>query len=508
MTERRASPVYAALRDVAARFPRMRAMSFEGRTLDFAAFLAGVDNTTRHFRQSGIGPGDTVAMYGQNSPEIMFGYYAAARLGAVFVPLNAALSAAEVDYTVRHSEAKKLFFDDTVAGTGKSVVVENRLIHIDRLAEPLAGETSEDWPAVAGDDDFLIIYTSGTTGVPKAVVLTHDGQANAARALAEMWGIGASDTVLVALPLGFLYGLSTGCAVALQAGAHVVLLPRFHPRDVLEGFVRWRADVFQGVPTMYSMMLEYSEQQDIAFDLSFMRTLVSAGAPLGQNLRERFADRFGKRIDNYYAMTEVTPIFGVYRDDPRPVPAAALGRAAPMADIRIVRPDGSSCADGEPGELLVRGAATVKYYFKDPDQTEKSKSDGYFRSGDVGYRDPDGYYYISGRIKDIIIRGGANISPVEVEAALTSHSAVQEAAVVGVEDRIYGEVPVAFVVLRPGRSVSSQELSSHAAGSLAAFKVPQSILVEASLPLGRTGKVDKAALRQCWRARQSGTEGA
>lgn len=507
MINRSVSPVYAALQDIAARHSGSPAMTFEGRTLDFATFLAGVDNTARRFRRAGIGRGDAVAMYGRNAPETMFGYYAAARLGAVFVPINAALTTSEVAYTVEHSGAKRVFYDDTVAVTAQAAVPAEALLHIDTLAEPLPQEASEGAADVSADDDFLLIYTSGTTGLPKAVVLTHGGQANAARSLASMWGIGPSDTVLVALPLGFLYGLSTGCAVALQAGAHVALLPRFHPREVLEGFVRWRAGVFQGVPTMFSMMLEYSEQQDAGFDLSFMRALISAGAPLGRDLRERFSERFGKRIDNYYAMTEVTPIFGAFHDDPRPVPEAAIGRAAPMAEVRIVRSDGSPCADGEPGEFLVRGAAMMRSYYKDPDLTRQAMSGDFFRSGDLGYRDADGFYYISGRIKDIIIRGGANISPPEVEAAMTSHPAVQEAAVIGVADRIYGEVPVAFVVLRPGRSASPDEISAHAAITLAPFKVPQAILVETDFPLGKTGKVDKAALRQRWQDRQAASEG-
>lgn len=507
MIDRSISPVYAALQDITARNSGKAAMTFEGRTLDFAAFLSKVDNTARHFRRAGIGRGDAVAMYGRNAPETMFGYYAAARLGAVFVPVNAALTAGEVGYTVEHSGAKTVFYDDTVAETAHAAVPAEALLHIDTLAAPLLQDASEDAAVVAVDDDFLIIYTSGTTGLPKAVVLTHGGQADAARSLAGMWGIGPSDTVLVALPLGFLYGLSTGCAVALQAGAHVALLPRFHPRDVLEGFVRWRADVFQGVPTMFSMMLEFSEQQGARFDLSFMRALISAGAPLGRDLRERFTERFGKRIDNYYAMTEVTPIFGAFHDDPRPVPEAAIGRAAPMAEVSIVRPDGSPCAAGEAGEFLVRGASMLKCYYKDPEQTSKAMCGDFFRSGDLGYRDADGFYYISGRIKDIIIRGGANISPPEVEAAMTSHPAVQEAAVIGVADRIHGEVPVAFVIFRPGRSASPEELSAHAAGALAAFKVPQAILVETVFPLGKTGKVDKSALRKRWQDRQAASEG-
>ncbi|WP_347309989.1 class I adenylate-forming enzyme family protein [Defluviimonas sp. SAOS-178_SWC] len=489
------APVYQALAEVVAKHPAKTAIVFDGEQISYTTFLIMVDRAAAHFSRAGIGRGGVVAVCSQNRPEIMYAYYAAAKLGAVLVPVNAALTAEEVAYAVEHSGANVLYYDASMTETIWAAVDEDRIELIDALAEPLDGEREITAAEVRSEDDFLLIYTSGSTGAPKAVMLSQGGQCAAPEALARMWGVGADDVVLVALPLGFLYGLSTGCAVAFQSGATVVLQRRFHPGEALEGFVSENATVFQGVPTMYSMMLEYCEQQDIFFDLSGMRSLICAGAPLGPELAARFKDRFGNEIQNYYAMTEATPIFGRYREDPGPVPGMAIGKAAPGAEIRILRPDGTACADGEEGEILVRGASTLTRYVGNEVLTRESLVDGFFRSGDLGYRDANGFYFLTGRLKDIIIRGGANIAPAEVEAAIETHPAVQAAAVVGAADRIFGEVPVAFVVLASGRTATAEELEAHAAKRLAAFKVPRRILFEKAFPLGVTGKVDKAKLK-------------
>jgi long-chain acyl-CoA synthetase len=283
--------------------------------------------------------------------------------------------------------------------------------------------------------------------------------------------------------------------VGLQSGGTVAILRRFHPRDVLEGLVSHRATIYHGVPTMYSMMLDYCEQRGLTYDLSGVRTLICAGAPLPEEMQQRFTKRFGKVIQNYYAATETTPVFGTFANDPRPIPKGSVGRAAPGLQVRIIRPDGTDCGDNEDGEVLVRAAATMKCYLNNPEQTNAAFRDGLFRTGDLGRRDSDGHFYLTGRIKDIVIRGGANISPSEVEAVLSSHPSVQDIAVVGGPDRIFGEVPVAFVVVRHGASVTQEDLIAYAEKTLSDFKVPRTIHFETELPLGLTGKFDKKALK-------------
>jgi long-chain acyl-CoA synthetase len=468
------------------------AIAFGDQRLSYETLLAQVQRASGHLAALGVGRGDRVAAFAQNRPELMVLYYAAARLGAVYVPINPNLTQAEVTYSVQHSGAKILFHDELVGETARHAVPVDIARPLNLLSSDIAIPPAAD---VAGDDDFLVIYTSGTTGTPKAILLDHAAQVRAAEALSDMWAITEADVTLVALPLGYLYGLSTGAAVGLQSGGRVVILRRFYPRDVLEGIVAHGATVFHGVPTMFSMMLDFCEQNDLRFDLSGTRELICAGALLPLEMRRRFAERFGKALQNYYAMTEATPVFGKYSRDPDPIPEDAVGRAAPGLNVRIVRPDHTECAIGEQGEILVRAAATMKAYLNAPEQTAAAFVGGLFRSGDLGHRDQNGNYFITGRLKDIIIRGGANISPSQVESVLADHPAIQYVAVVGAPDRIYGEVPVAFIVLRHGAVVTPDELVAHATVRLSEFKVPRRYQFETALPIGKTGKVDKAALK-------------
>ncbi len=493
MDDKLTNNVYKALSERVWRAPGSLALVYEDQSWTAGEFLNRVDATAGYLRGRGIHERDVVAAWGQNTPEFLFLYYAAAKLGAIFVPFNPNLTLAEAEQNLENCAAKLLFHDDLVADAASSLVSPSKLVKFAELPEIYtAHEVSE---AVPTADDFLIMYSSGTTGAQKAIVLDHDAQVRAAGSLAEMWGLSFDDVVVVALPLGFLFGLSTGAAATLQTGGTVVLLTRFHPKAVLEALVKHRATVYHGVPTMFSMMLDYSEQQNQHYDLSFMRRLITAGAPLPNETRERFEARFNARLENYYAMTEATPVFGRYPNDDSQ-PQAAVGRMAPGASIRIVRPDGSECGVGEEGELVIRAAATAKRYWNNPELTGTSLSHGYFKSGDLGYRDAEGYYYLTGRIKDVIIRGGANISPVEVEEALATHPAVHGCAVLGAPDRIFGEVPVAFVVLREGHAATADELITHCTERIADFKVPQLILFESELPMGKTGKTDRTTLRQ------------
>jgi long-chain acyl-CoA synthetase len=268
--------------------------------------------------------------------------------------------------------------------------------------------------------------------------------------------------------------------------------------------VGWRATIFHGVPTMFTMMLEYVEQNCLSFDLSGVRQLICAGAPLPEDVAQRFAQTFHRTLQNYYAATECSPIIG-HPDAHRAVlPPGSIGRLAPGAHVRIVSADGHDCPVGVDGEFYVRGAATLKRYLKNPGLTADALSEGWFRTGDLGRVDEAGYYFITGRIKDTIFRGGANIAPAEVEAVLSGHPDVASVAVVGAPDKIYGEVPVAYIVPRGGSRPEAQTLMTHAASALADFKVPRHYVLVDELPLGKTGKIDKAALKAAWTRQQGG----
>ena len=451
---------------------------------------------SRRLSAAGVAATTTVAVLCENRPEVMLSYYAAAGLRAVFVPINPVLSVAEVTHIVRESGAAVLLHDaelTTIAAAAMPEVARRwtfeRLGSIDIECCPILP------PATHAPEKFLVIYTSGSTGTPKAVVFDQCAEVNANASLIEMWGIGASDVTLVALPLGFLYGLSTAAATALQAGGEVLLLRKFHPRDVLNALVEQRVTMFHGVPTMFTMMLTHAETEGLHVDLSGVRLLISAGAPLAGDLRLRFKERFNKRIDDYYALTEARPVFGRSFNDREAPPPGAIGKAAPGVQVLVVGDGGRILGARDRGEVVVRAPGMFLRYEKAPGLTEQALGPLGFRTGDIGYYDEQGYFYLTGRIKDIIIRGGANIAPAEVENVLTSHPDVHFAAVVGAPDSTFGEVVAAFVTLRAGATVTAHDLIEHCGRQLAAFKVPTSVRILPVMPLGSTGKVDKIALK-------------
>ncbi len=490
--------ISAALHDICLTDPDGPALRFKETRITKSEMYRLVHSTAASLRKANIKRGDRVAMLAENCPEIMLVYYACARIGAIFIPLNANLTVSEVAYVARHSKASLLVHDDALAAVASEAAGDVRLIRAADVTQ--SAHSDYDFAPEQRIGDFLVIYTSGTTGQPKAVVFSQRAEFEGNQALVELWGLGPKDVTLVALPMGFLYGLSTAAAAGIQGGGEVVILPKFHPRDVLEAMRDKGATVFQGVPSMFAMMLQYAEQNDLHFDLSGMRLLISAGAPLPDELRERFHARFGKRIDDYYALTEVRPVFGKFASETSEVPRKSLGKAAPGADIRIIDGDGRDVPTGETGEVLVKAASTLDRYLDNPEQSRAAFLDGYFRTGDLGHRDAEGFYYLTGRIKDIIIRGGANIAPAEVEQVLATHPSIASAAVFGVRDEVFGEVPGAYVILRPGHALDPEAVIEHCKKTLAAFKVPSVIRVLDDFPLGKTGKVDKAALLELWKA--------
>ena len=465
----------------------------DGSETSYPQLLADIELMGQRLASVGLTPGAAFAVLAHNRPEVLVAYYAAARYGYDYVPLNPSLTAREVTHATVHSRARLLLHEQELAPVAIAAGGPAQRMEFNQLGrvEPL--RTLQ--PARSHDGDFLVIYTSGSTGMPKAVVFSQLAETGGNDSLITMWKIGPDDRTLVALPLGFLYGLSTAAATSLQAGGSVVLLRRFHPKDTLEALVRYRATVFHGVPTMYAMMLDYSEASEQRFDLSFLHQLVSAGAPLGEELRRRFERCFNRRIDDYYALTEARPIFGRYHDDSRQVPRGSLGRAAPGVSARILAADGREMAQGEVGELAVRAPGMFTRYDGQPELTARALAGGEFRTGDLARSDGDGYYFLMGRIKDIVIRGGANVGPVEVEEVLTSHPDVRMAAVVGATDATFGEIVIAFVVGHPEQLPDPAALLLHCAGRLASFKVPARIHILDALPLGPTGKVDKQKLR-------------
>ena len=508
MDLKRGNRVFDAVEGWAHSEPQRPALTSPASAFTYGELASKVADVERALVHAGVDATTPVGVLCENCAELVLLYYAIGKLGGTFVPINPSLSFTEVAYIIENAELRVLFHDvrmEPVATAAHAMRSSTQLVSLAEFfgADPKKIAPNLETSETQANDNFLIIYTSGSTGTPKAVLFDQGAEVAGNASLIEMWGMGPRDVTVVALPLGFLYGLSTATATALQAGGEVVVLSRFHPREVLEAFVERKATVFQGVPTMFAMMLEYAEQNGISMDLSSMRLLISAGAPLSQELRLRFEARFQKRIDDYYALTEVRPVFGRHWGDEASMPSTAIGRAAPGAVIKILDTDGREAAPGRTGELFVRAPSTLRSYWKNERLSQEVFVDGLFRTGDIGYCDHQGFYHLTGRIKDIIIRGGANIAPAEVEAVVESHPAIRGAAVIGVPDEKFGEIVVAFFVSRADDTPDAKQLNVHCRGSLAEFKVPQHFLPVREFPLGITGKVDKKALLRQWMEMQA-----
>jgi long-chain acyl-CoA synthetase len=338
----------------------------------------------------------------------------------------------------------------------------------------------------------VMFYTSGTTGRPKGVLLSHGAEIFTARMVADHFQLRPTDVSLIASPLSFIYPLAIDALASLTAGATIILLERFHPEHVLRAIERTRATIFMGVPTMYTMMLEWADGRDI--DIASLRFCISAGQYLTWSVANRFKARFGVAIYDLWGQTEGTPITSYCPSlEPEGRPGSC-GRALPGCGVRIIDTDGRDVGAEIVGEVLLTGPNQMLCYYRNPAATAATVRDGWIHTGDLGRLDADGYLYLVGRQRDLIIRGGANIYPSEVEEAVYGHAAVLECAVIGVPDERYGERVKAFVVVRAGMALAETDLLAHCRRRLADYKLPAVVAFVDDLPKGPTGKILKRVL--------------
>jgi malonyl-CoA/methylmalonyl-CoA synthetase len=419
----------------------------------------------------GVRRGDRVAVQVEKSPDAVLMYLACLRCGAALVPMNTAYSSDEVAYLVGDAEPA-LFVDD------------RRLAELSRAADEQT-PTFDDLELSPGDL-AAILYTSGTTGRPKGAMLSHANLASNADVLRRVWGFSAHDVLLHALPIFHAHGLFVAINCVLASGSTMVFLPRFDVEQVLDALPR--STVMMGVPTFYSRLLD-----DPRFDSAAckgMRLFISGSAPLLASTHEAFHARTGHAILERYGMTETVMLTSNPLDGERR--PGTVGLPLPGTDVRIVDPD-----DTGAGAIEVRGPNVFAGYWRRPElATTEFTTDGWFRTGDIGCFDPDGYLSIVGRAKDLVISGGLNVYPKEVEDVLDTVDGVLESAVIGVPDGDFGEAVVAVVVPKPSLELDTQVVRDAARQRLAAFKVPKRIEIVGSLPRNAMGKVEKAALRR------------
>jgi acyl-CoA synthetase (AMP-forming)/AMP-acid ligase II len=351
---------------------------------------------------------------------------------------------------------------------------------------------ADDAPVAAGADFALVIYTSGTTGRPKGVLLDHDNLAAMSASVVEHLELSEVDRSLLVLPLFHANGLIVGTLAPLRAGGSVAVAPRFSPDTFWDVVARERPTYFSAVPTIYAVLDAHTEGE---VDSSSLRFVVCGAAPMTAELITRFEKRFGVVLVEGYGLSEgtvastINPLAG-------PRKPGTVGVALPGQEVLVVSDHGLPLPAGQRGEVVIRGANIMRGYLGKPDETAKVLREGWLHTGDVGILDEDGYLRIVDRIKDMIIRGGENIYPKEIEECLYRHPAVLEAAVVGRRDPVLGEVPVAFVAIKPGLTATADELIAHCRESLARYKVPEDVQVLAELPKNAVGKLVKGFLRE------------
>lgn len=457
----------------------------------------------------GLTRGDKVAVQLPNVPQFIVAYFGILKAGMTMVPINPLLTAPEVAYHLQDSDARMLisyegFAEASINGAKDAGDLPVYLVGLDGPStvegardfdELLKASNTGILRAMSSDDTAVLLYTSGTTGRPKGAELTHFQLYMNCTVAGEIFGMREDDVSLGVLPLFHVFGLSSVLNVVVRFGATLVLVARFDADSTLDAVARYRCTIFSGVPTMYIAL----QNADLAGrDVSSLRAACSGGASMPGEIIRAFEEKFsGVVILEGYGLSESasTASFNVSAEERKML---SVGKPIWGVEFKIIGENGDEQGTGPDarGEIAIRGHNVMKGYYKRPDATAEVMQDGWFRTGDIGYRDDDGFYFIVDRVKDLIIRGGYNVYPREVEEVLYEHGDVVEAAVVGRPDDRLGEEVVAHVALRPDAQAGVEALTAHCKERLAAYKYPRSIILHDTLPKGPSGKILKRELRE------------
>ena len=480
------------LTDQAAKQSERPAILAGDRVISYAEFDDAAARVASFLLSRGFQAGDRAGVMLANTPEFAVVCYGVLRVGGTVVPMNPLLKSREVEYYLSDSGAGLLFAAADSPGEPAPGAAAAGADFVAVGAADLAAllQTQPPAPDVADradDDTALILYTSGTTGQPKGAELSHANLRTNAQLSAEtLFSLSPSDVVMGCLPLFHVFGLTCGLNAATGSGAALALLARFDPGQALEVIQRCRVTVFEGVPTMYAALLHHPDRD--RYDTSSLRVCVSGGAALPVELHRAFEAAFGAIILEGYGLSETSPVASFNHPDRERKPGS-IGTPVRGVQLRLVAPDGSDVPPGEVGEIAVRGPNVMKGYWGRPDATKEAIPDGWLRTGDLARQDEDGYFFIVDRKKDLVIRGGFNVYPREIEEVLYEHPAVAEAAVIGIPHATLGEEIGAAAALKPGASATPEELRAFVKARVAAYKYPRHVWLVDSLPKGPTGKI-------------------
>jgi long-chain acyl-CoA synthetase len=482
------------LTDTAAEHGDRTAMKLDDAELSYRMLDGATAHVAGLVRENGVEPGDRVGIMLPNVPYFPVVYYGILRAGGVVVPMNVLLKGREAEYYLSDPGAKLLFawhdFAEAAETGAEGAGADYILVKPGEFEQQVgSAEAVTDVAERNADDTAVILYTSGTTGKPKGAELTHANLArNCKLAGGSLAGLTYEDVALGALPLFHSFGQTCGMNACVALGATLTMLPRFDPDKALEIIERDKVTVFQGVPTMYNAML-HSDRRD-EFDVSCLRLCMSGGSAMPEELMRNFEEAFDCIILEGYGLSETSPVASFNHPDRERKPGS-IGTPIEGVEMKVVDNGGNDLPPGEIGEIVIKGHNIMKGYWDRPDATEESIEDGWFHSGDMAKVDEDGYFFIVDRKKELIIRGGYNVYPREVEEVLYEHPAVQEAAVLGIEDEKMGEEVGAAVVLKKGEELSADELKGYVKEQVANYKYPRKIWFADELPKGPTGKILK-----------------
>lgn len=498
--------------------PEKTAYHFMGKNTSYGEFEQTVAYFAKALQNSGVQKGDHVALLLGNTPHFLISLYSAMRIGATVIPINPIYTPDEISYIIQNGDVKvvialdmllplvekgvqvfsqveKYIICETAADVGekfaalsdeakeKTVLFSSLLRSTTEGVEPVALET---------DDPAVILYTSGTTGYPKGAILTHGNLYSNARDIGTYLQMTAEDRVIATLPVFHVFALTVVVNAPLVCGATILLAPRFSPGEIFELARAQQATVFAGVPTMYNFLYQFQDGDVAAFET--LRLAISGGASLPVSLLHNFEDKFNVRISEGYGLSEASPVT-CFNPLDRERKAGSIGPSIVNVENKVVDAEGNEVAVGEVGELIVRGPNVMKGYYKMPEETAMAIRDGWLYTGDLARQDEDGYFYIVDRKKDMIIVGGYNVYPREVEEVLYAHNAVLEAAVIGLPDTDFGEAVHAYVVLKDP-SVTPEQLQAYCAERLVKYKVPKVIEIIDELPKNTTGKILRRSLKE------------
>jgi len=480
------------LDEAAADQPDRPALRMDDLVLTYAQLREAAGRMSRLLSSAGIEPGDRVGLMLPNVPAFPIAFYGALAAGAVVVPMNPLLKSREVGYYLSDSGARVVLAWHSAAGEAAKGAADAGAQAITVATPDLADLLTDYAPATEqpgreDDDDAVILYTSGTTGKPKGAQLTHANLVrNAALTAQTLLKNNPDDVMMGCLPLFHVFGLTCGLNATVAAGGTLTLLPRFDPAKALEIIQRDKVTIFEGVPTMYAAILHH-QAADPAMAAT-LRVCVSGGASMPVEIMRGFEEKFGCIILEGYGLSETSPVASFNHPGQVRKPGS-IGTPVEGVQLRLVDDAGQTVPDGEIGEIAIRGHNVMKGYWGKPEATAEAITDGWFRTGDLAKVDSDGYYYIVDRKKDLIIRGGYNVYPREIEEVLHEHPAVAEVAVIGIPHPDLGEEVGAAVALKPGASATPAELRDFAKDKVAAYKYPRQVWLVESLPKGPTGKI-------------------